>query len=201
MTDYEDQKIHEIIDMEAERDILFGIINRFIGYFTRDSQRESRNDIGTEYPFVPMDPRQVYAQVKFVHDYLLDKGHNKQPWRFLDIGCGIGNVLLVAEQMDFEVWGIEKDEFPCKVAAKLIGPGRISQTDIWEYEDYWQFKVIYYFRPFHDGNIQRRFERLIEDQLQSGGFLIANRKMSLEINTDHRFTRLSESMPIWIKQE
>ena len=198
MPDYNDQKLNEAL--EDERDILFGIINRFIGYFTRDSQRESKNDAGTEYPFVPMDTRQVYAQVKFVRDYLYDKGLASQSWRFIDIGCGIGNVLLVAEQMDFEVWGIEKDEFPCKIAAKLISPRRISQTDIWEYEDYGQFKVIYYFRPFHDGNIQRKFERFIEDQLQPGGILIANRKMSQEIDTDRRFKRLSDSMPIWIKQ-
>ena len=47
---------------EDERDVLFGIINRYIGYFTTDSQRQSQNDPGSEYPFVPMDTRQVYDQ-------------------------------------------------------------------------------------------------------------------------------------------
>jgi SAM-dependent methyltransferase len=187
------------LDLQDERDILFGIINRFTGYFTRDSQRESQNDAGTEYPFVPMDPRQVYAQVKLVRDYLSEQETVSEPYRFIDIGCGIGNVLLVAEQMDFDVWGIEKDEFPFKVAAKLIGSRRVSQTDIWQYDEYATFKVIYYFRPFHDGDLQRKFELFIEDQLQPGGILIANRKMSKEIDTDQRFKRLDENMPVWLK--
>ncbi len=186
-------------DLQDERDILFGIINRFHGYFTRDSQRESKNDIDTEYPFVPMDPRQVYEQLKFVRDYLRVHDHAEEAWRFLDIGCGIGNVLLVAEQMDFSVWGIEKDEFPFKVAAKMIGSRFISQTDIWQYDGYDKFKVIYYFRPFHEGNMQRKFERYVEDQLQPGGIVIANRKMSEEIENDNRFCRLSETLPVWKK--
>ena len=189
------------LELQDERDILFGIINRFTGYFTRDSQRESQNDVETEYPFVPMDPRQVYAQIKLGRDYLAEHEMSADPYRFIDIGCGIGNVLLVAEQMDFDVWGIEKDEFPFKVAAKLLGSQRVSQTDIWHYDDYATFKVIYYFRPFHDGTLQRKFELFIENQLQPGGILIANRKMSKDIDDDPRFSRLSDTMPVWIKNK
>jgi SAM-dependent methyltransferase len=203
MTEYDKHDLPALTPaglQEDERDILFGIISRFIGYFTMDSQRESKNDAGSEYPFVPMDPRQVYAQLKFVRDYLGRRAESAAPCRFIDIGCGIGNILLIAEQMDFEVWGIEKDEFPFRVAAKLIGPERVSQTDIWQYDNYATFKVIYYFRPFHDGVLQRHFERLIEDQLQPGGILIANRKMSTAIDTDSRFSRLSDTMPIWARK-
>ncbi len=189
------------LDLERERDVLFGVISRFIGYFTRDSQRLSQNDAQSEYPFVPMDPRQVYAQVKLAQDYLRPLTAGAEPARFLDIGCGIGNILLFAEQMDFEVWGIEKDPFPYKVAAKLVDSRRVISADIWEYEDYGQFRVIYYFRPFHEGNTQRRFERFIEDQLQPGGILIANRKMSNDIDDDPRFRRLRQDLPVWVKGE
>ncbi len=197
ITDDNMEKSISPAELQDERDILFGIINRFTGYFTRDSQRESHNDVETEYPFVPMDPRQVYAQIKLVRDYLQKDNANGNK-RFIDIGCGIGNVLLVAELMDFDVWGIEKDEFPFKVAEKLIG-SQVSQADIWQYDDYHTFKVIYYLRPFHDGIMQRKFERFIEDQLQPGGILIANRKMSTEIDTDKRFRRLADDLPIWLK--
>ena len=183
---------------DDERDILFGVINRFIGYFTRDSQRQCQNDPECEYPFVPMDTRQVYDQVKFVRE-LLAETHPERTPTFLDIGCGIGNVLIFAELMDFAVSGLEKDEYPCTIATRLIGPEQIARQDIWEYDDYHLFDCIYYFRPFHDGSMERRFERYIEDQLRLGGVLIANRKMSQEIDSDPRFNRLRPTMPIWQK--
>lgn len=184
---------------EEDRDVLFGIINRFIGFFTQDSQHHSQNDPESEYPFVPMDTRQVFAQLKFVRELLAESGRQAPAPSFLDIGCGIGNILLFAEQMDFAVYGLEKDEYPCAIATKLIGKDKVVQQDIWEYDDFHTFDVIYYFRPFHDGTLERRFERFIEDRLKPGGVLIANRKMSSEIDIDPRFARLHPGMPIWQK--
>jgi SAM-dependent methyltransferase len=184
---------------DDERDILFGVINRFIGYFTLDSQRHCQNDPECEYPFVAMDTRQVYEQIKFVRELLAESRTLERVPTFLDIGCGIGNVLLFAELMDFAVSGLEKDPYPCSIATRLLGPEQIAQQDIWEYDDYHTFDCIYYFRPFHDGAMERRFERFIEDQLRPGGVLIANRKMSLDIESDPRFNRLHPTMPIWQK--
>lgn len=185
---------------DDERDVLFGVINRFIGFFTQDSQRQSENDTKSEYPFVAMDTRQVHAQIAFVHQILAARGEDAPPLpSFLDIGCGIGNVLLFAEQLGFEVHGLEKDPFPCSIAVRLHGPERVLKQDIWEYEDYSRFDVLYYFRPFHEGNLERRFERFIEDRLKPGGILIANRKMDDTIDTDPRFLRLHPTMPLWRK--
>ena len=184
-----------------ENDIFFNVINRFVGFYSRDAARETRNDTDCEYPFVAMDTRQVFAQMDFVRAFLeLDRENpaNPQP-RLLDVGCGIGNVLLVAEQFGFEVYGIEKDEYPFQVAARLIGEERIAQADIWTYEGYGEYEVIYYYRPFSGREQQLRFERLIEDRLKTGGILIANHKNSEAIGQDSRFERLSPSLPIWRK--
>jgi len=186
---------------DEEFDPLFGIINRFIGYFTVDSVRESRNDTDSEYPFVPMDTRQMYRQLQLAADHLKEKNPQAQRPSFIDIGCGIGNVILVAEQMEFEVFGIEKDPYPCKVARRLMGEEKVAQEDIWSYNKFADFDVIYYFRPFHDGEMQHKFEHMIEDSLKRGGILIANRKMSQRIATDDRFQRLHQDMPVWEKIE
>lgn len=185
---------------EEESDILFGIINRFIGYFTLDSQKESQNDDSKEYPFVPMDTRQVFRQIQMAKRHLECKKDGPHNSTFLDIGCGIGNILLFAEQMGLDVYGFEKDEYPCKIALKLFGKERVCQDDIWNYELYHNFDIIYYFRPFHDGPTQKKFEHYIEDQLKPGGILIANRKMSEKITSDPRFTRLDADLPIWEKK-
>ena len=187
-------------DHEEEKDILFGMINRFIGYFTRDSQRESTNNEAAEYPFVPMDTRQMIEQLKLAQATLQKCPENERAYSFIDIGCGIGNVLLAAEQMDFSVFGLEKDPFPCKVAQKMFGETQVIMEDIWDFTDYNHFDVIYYFRPFHDGNSQRRFELYIENELKPGGILIANRKMSEAINHDKRFYRLHPDLPVWQKK-
>lgn len=183
---------------EEEIDLFFGIINRFIGYFTIESQKESCNDSAREYPFVPMDTRQMFRQIQVANNHLQAKG--RQGMRsFIDIGCGIGNVLLVAEQMGFDVYGIEKDPYPCQIARRLLGEEKVDQTDIWDYQNFADFDVIYYFRPFHDGPYQRKFEHLVEESLKKGGILIANRKMSDRIETDNRFQQLESDMPVWEK--
>ncbi len=185
---------------EEESDIFFGIINRFIGYFTLESQKESKNDETLEYPFVPMDTRQVFKQIWLARQHLLSREKRPQNPTFLDIGCGIGNILLFAEQMELDVFGFEKDEYPCAIAKKLFGEEKVLQEDIWNYSDYNRFDIIYYFRPFHEGSIQRKFEHYIEDQLKPGGILIANRKMSNKIETDPRFRKLNPDLPVWEKE-
>jgi len=184
-----------------ENDIFFNIINRFVGFYSQDAVRETRNDTNCEYPFVAMDTRQVFAQMGFVSAILgLDREKTTAPQpRLLDVGCGIGNVLLIAEQFGFEVYGFEKDEYPFRVAAKLIGEDRIAQADIWTYESYGEYEVIYYYRPFSGREQQLRFERLIEDSMKTGGILIANHKNSEAIGQDSRFERLSPTLPIWRK--
>ena len=56
------------IKHEDEKDLLFEMINRFIGYFTRNSQRESTNNEEAKYPFVPMDTRQMTEQIKLARN-------------------------------------------------------------------------------------------------------------------------------------
>ncbi|MBU4034185.1 MAG: class I SAM-dependent methyltransferase [Proteobacteria bacterium] len=186
---------------EEHNDIFFNVINRFVGFYSRDAAKETRNDTDCEYPFVAMDTRQIFSQLGFVSAFLgLDQENPTTPSpRILDVGCGIGNVLVIAEQFGFDVYGIEKDEYPFRVAAKLIGEERITQADIWTYEGYGEYEVIYYYRPFSGRVQQLRFEKLIEDSMKTGAILIANHKNSEAISQDSRFEKLSSSLPIWRK--
>jgi SAM-dependent methyltransferase len=187
-------------DFEEERDLLMGIINRYLGFHTLEAQRETRNDTSLEYPFVPMDTRQVIEQVRCVARYLLEhRPSDLAAHTFLDIGCGTGNVLVVAEQGGFEVFGLEKDEHPCRVAQKFFGAERVVQADIWNYPDYHKFDVIYYFCPFANNELQRRFELFIEETMQPGAILVANQKRSDAIVVDQRFRRIHPLYQIWEK--
>ncbi len=184
---------------EAELDILFGVINRFVGYFTRDSIKETRNDTRKEYPFVPMDTRQAYEEILIAKQCLDSRRKQPKIPSFIDVGCGIGQIVLVAEMAGFDAHGIEKDPYPCKIAQRLIGSDKILLEDIWKFQDYDKFDVIYYFRPFSTKELQGRFERLIEDTIKPGGIIIGNRRLSDSIEVDDRFRKLDPNWPIWEK--
>jgi hypothetical protein len=197
MSRYEEHK-HSIL-AEEERDIYLGVINRFIGYYSREAQKETQNDTTSEYPFVAMDTRQAFEQLAIVHKHLGMDTNQAKPFSFIDVGCGIGNIMLIAEQYSFDAYGIEKDAYPYQLATRLIDEEHVWQRDIWEFDDYHRFDVIYYFRPLPDAGPQTKFELMIEDKIKKGGILIANRKISNAIEEDSRFKRLSVDHPIWQK--
>ncbi len=185
-------------DIRQEREIFFNIINRFIGFYTRQIQRKTKNDTSFEYPFVAMDTRQVYDEIRFTSYYLArNRGQAGVKHTFLDVGCGIGNILLIAEQFGFDVFGLEKDDLPSKIASQLIGEDRIIKADIRTYKEYDAYDVVYYFCPLTDG--QRKFEKYIEDRIAPGTILIANYKRSHAIKDDPRFVRINSKYPIWQK--
>ena len=188
------------LDRDEELDILFGVINRFIGYFTRDSIKQTQNDTKSEYPFVPMDTRQAYEQILCAKNYLdASSIDNQSDYSFIDVGCGIGQIMILAEMAGFNAFGIEKDPYPCKIAQKLMGTDKVSQADIWDYDGYGDFDVVYYFRPFSTKKLQGRFEKLIEDKVKVGGLIIANRRLSDSIERDSRFKKIDPKWPIWVK--
>ncbi len=189
------------VEITDDQQLFLNIINRYIAFFTREIQKQSKNDTASEYPFVAMDTRQAYQEIKLAWDYMAE-GHGRPqaaPPTFLDIGCGIGNVLLFAEQIGFDVYGIEKDQYPFYVASRMVGSKRISQTDILNYDQYGNFDIVYYFCPLTDSNLQKQFELQVENTMRPGAILIANYKRSSAIKDDPRFRKLHIDLPVWEK--
>lgn len=186
-------------DSTSRCEVFINLSQRFIGLLGNEASAATRNDTSREYPFVAMDSRQVFRQLTLARRHL--NMATLPPPTLLDVGCGIGNVMLLAEQLGFDVYGIEKDPHPYGIACRLFDRQRVRDADIWSYENYQSFQVIYYFRPFADRELQLRFERMIEERLQPGGILIANHKNSAEISADARFQRLDPELPVWRKEE
>lgn len=184
---------------DEELDVLFGVINRFIGYFTRQAVPRTGNDTSVEYPFVAMDTRQAYEQLLLARSFLQKHDLFRPGLKCIDIGCGIGNILLIAELLEFAVFGIEKDPASLRIARNLVGETLVAEIDIWTFERLADFDVLYYFRPFCEKTRQVKFERLVEQQCKPGAILIANRKMDEGIDNDPRFLRIAGEFPIWRK--
>lgn len=186
-------------DPVSRCEVFINISQRFIGLLGGEASSATRNDTSREYPFVAMDSRQVFRQLALARRHLAMDADPAPT--LLDVGCGIGNVMLLAEQLGFDVYGIEKDPHPYEIACRLFDRRRVSAADIWSYDRYHLFQVIYYFRPFADRDLQLRFEKMTEERLRPGGILIANHKNSERISADPLFTRLDPDLPVWRKWE
>ncbi len=181
-----------------ERDYLLGVINRFIGLFSRRIQHLTKNETTREYPFVAMDTRQVFDELLLVSDYCENVlNRDLSSLKFIDIGCGFGNVMLFAEQFGFSVYGLEKDEASLEIARDFFEPHQLIEEDLRTFPRYSEFDIIYYFCPLTEG--EREFERYLEEEIRPQTILIANYKRSKEIYSDRRFKRLSKDLPVWIK--
>lgn len=191
----------ELSEIDEEREIFFNIINRYLGFYTREAHRITQNKTSQEYPFIAMDTRQVFEQISFVKNYLQEQHGPIQDgqFSFVDVGCGTGNILLIAEQFLFDVYGLEIDDFPVSIAKGLIGDEKIFQEDIRTYSGYGKYDVVYYFCPLSLGEQQRNLEIFIEDTMKPGAILIANQKRSNVIEKDSRFERLHDKYQIWKK--
>ena len=188
--------------MEYELDAYLGVINRFIAYHGHRSLKETQHRTAEAYPFVAMDTRQVFEQISFVHSHLQMEGKNAgRTFRFLDVGCGIGNILMVAEQYGFDVFGFERDEASCRFALEIMGKDQVEQEDAWEFDRYGDFDVVYFFRPCPEAGPQSKLEKMIEEKIKPGAILIANLRLGKSVDEDRRFTRLHDTFPIWQKSD
>ena len=93
--------------------------------------------------------------------------------KFLDVGCGIGDKLLIAREMfGLDVIGIEIDKEYIKLAHKILD-NVIIQEDVLNYSGYGLYDIVYMYKPFADKEKQTKLERLIESQMREGAILIA----------------------------
>jgi SAM-dependent methyltransferase len=74
--------------------------------------------------------------------------------RFLDVGCGLGNKVWIAQEFGFDAHGIEVNEKYVEIARNLVGPHRVLCHDATTYADYGKFDVIYFFNPMPSGALE-----------------------------------------------
>lgn len=90
---------------------------------------------------------------------------------FLDVGCGIGTKLLLAELMfpGLKCEGIESHPTIAKVAWTL--GARVKIADAFEYDEYDRFDIVFAYRPCSDFDMESRLERRVMDCMREGAVL------------------------------
>ena len=150
------------------------------------------------YSFIPYMTRYALDQLKFAYNYLPYNKTNYKDYSFIDAGCGIGNILLLADRIGFtKLRGLEID--PTTIRYSICPKSFIKKQNVLTYKSYGQYDVIYYFCPIEDFKKEIKFEQIVENQMKLGAILIANSKADQNIKENKKFKRISENYSIYEK--
>lgn len=157
--------------LEAARDVV-AVYTGFFADVDNDKKVNRKNDLEGQYTFIPSDP-------DFLEFYRLRQYFKSYSPSFLDAGCGIGNIMIMASTFGFKVTGIECDNRNLKIARRLFNGRRLIYThhrpffikgDILKFENYHEYDVIYCYHPLRDYALEAQFETKIMCEMKVGAY-------------------------------
>lgn len=94
----------------------------------------------------------------------------------LDVGCGDGIFLKAAQDMGFEVYGIDFDRKSVETASNRFGLNNVYSMSLDEFKDYargkdLRFDVITFFEVLEHQDDPKRFLKNIKQLLRTGGYV------------------------------
>lgn len=195
MDKIEKSRIVDILSMSFSA--IISEIRIDVGQKYKNRYKSAIHKRNKSHPFIPYTPKVAVEQLLIAFDLLA----NGKPWnvhskkKFLDAGCGIGNIMLLAQKVGFVPYGLEIDPTLIKAAKKVDRQisHHIVRQNIMTYKKYDEYDVIYYFCPFDCHEKEQKFEKRVEDQMKIGAILIPNYKQCDRIMRDKRFRVISNS--------
>jgi SAM-dependent methyltransferase len=149
-----------------------GELQRMIRYLMGDEREwmlvgDRRNKI--TLPWMPFQPAEFTA---IMFDVMAETNGPK----FLDVGCGIGTKMMIAEALyRLDVYGIEIDEPMARLAAShWSGKNVVYNHDALASSCkafYTDADIIWLYRPFRDPDTESRLEDLITENMKPGAIL------------------------------
>jgi len=151
---------------------------------------EKRRKIG-HYPFIMREIGHVVRMVSYIRKYFSEgymtprlykppkingvSNHYGAP-SFLDCGCGVGNVVMMAHFAGFDAYGIEYDPVTLQRGRRIfkqfrINPKRLFKGDILEYPNYADYDVLYSYCPMCNGKKEDEFENKLMLDMRIGALL------------------------------
>ncbi len=108
-----------------------------------------------------------------------DFRHSRQPIRplsFVEIGCGIGRNLNVLRHQELlpisKAVGFDIVPEYIEVARKIFGLGEDVFVEDAMAFDYSGFDLVFFYRPFSDDTLERKFEEYVMDSVKPGAVII-----------------------------
>jgi SAM-dependent methyltransferase len=157
------------------------LIQELIGsavYKGDSSYADTYNKTNKDYhAFIPScNTSGIIKALEYVKRYLKAEMHpSDRTLKFLDCGCGVGNIMYLALQVDYDVTGIEYEAFVYEAAKKLLrgySHCRVLRGDILNYGEYNLYDVIYYYVPIQTLELMRKFSDKLIREMKVGAVVI-----------------------------
>lgn len=162
-------------------------------YTKHKAYRSAIQKRGGLYEFIPLYTRAAIIYLIKAYDTLVRRELDsfRSHFKFLDAGCGVGNIMLLASEIGFTSYGLEIDPTTiCFAKKRGIRPDYIIRQDILTYKCYNDYDVIYFYRPIIKDKKQTKFEKIVKGQMKLGAILIAVGQADKGIVTDKRFKKI-----------
>jgi len=165
---------------------------------------QSEGVLKGSYPFIPNNGLYRIIQttkaikLKLMYGDTDENSWNKYPETFLDVGCGYGNIMALANFNGFKVSGIEIDKRLIDIGKTLWGKGfKFYNENAFKFKKYKDFDVIYYYCPMRDVEKEKELEEIIERKMKKGAYLIPCLKQSFKIVNKKNFVVIN-GLPLTI---
>lgn len=124
--------------------------------------------IDPETGWVPF-PCNVFADI-VVEAWLILGSDETRSQKFIDIGCGIGTKVLLAQSL-FDACGFDIVSEHLDIA-RMLGCRNVFQDDARTYRDYAQYDFIFFYAPFFgDSELERTFEETVHYLMKPGAII------------------------------
>jgi SAM-dependent methyltransferase len=108
---------------------------------------------------LPADSERVRYQATMPETFLRlirSLGIDTQLFRFIDLGCGKGRTLVLAQELGFRrITGVELDEGLTELARRNLGTAEIHHLDAGMYEFPPEPTVLYFYNPFMEDTMRK----------------------------------------------
>ena len=139
---------------------IYDLIN---GVETRKRELGNINPDSNHNDYITSHKKTIIKSLNFVEDTLL----NLEPYDFIDIGCGKGKTLLLAENYAFKrIIGYEINNEIFNVLIKNINTKKSNRFDLLNsslnFEDINDYSVLYFYNTFQEP-LTEKFFKYLED--------------------------------------
>lgn len=155
--------------------VFFFALQRLLGMWSKKATKLSYDEYreigeGDKFPYVPADILEVGDVLVSVRSEILGKMKNPS---FIDVGCGFGDKVLLAEAAGFFSYGIEYCKSTWEMSQQFFPKGnkRIFHGDAFEH-DFSSYDAIYLFCPIREDEVMVQLFTHIVSSAKCGAVII-----------------------------
>jgi SAM-dependent methyltransferase len=187
---------------------MIGILTAGFNFFDKKGRDEQLDVRAGEYPYIPYDLGmflEVFMELKDIlakdpHYRVRDPKLAHRKLKFLEVGCGVGRNLFLlkhAESLRYKtVHGIEIVPRYVELARQFYHlEENVFQADAMQF-DYSSYDIVYFYRPFSEEKLERRFELRVLRHLKPGAYVVSGLGLVITKPKDMEPT---DSFRIWRK--